>query len=327
MLNPIIDYYINNPLALTFTAVIITVVLNFTLAIPLINLLYKYRFYKTKDTKGIDTSKRNPLWYKHLGERLNVPSSYGITLIPNLIVLLILIKDPAVSGIIYFSLLFLALGLSDDVIKYYYFLKTKRWGIGAGSKLLVQFAITAIFLITALGLSNLPWVIFLLLFIVFFVNSYNITDGLDGLVSSISLLIFPTLIYLEYRTSQNINLIILLAVLMGFFLVFQYFNIKPARVMLGDVGTMAVGFILGALVLKYPVLPLIVLYMIIVIEGLSSALQIFSLKIFKKKAFTIAPLHLHLLNKGWEDTKIVQRAWLVQFILVVAALFLFELII
>ncbi len=306
---------------------LISLVANLTFAIPFINFLYRNKFYKTKVTSGVDTSKRNPLYYKHLGETMSKPSSFGAMVILNILIFLLVFNKLSygVKYIIIFTLIFLLFGLVDDYLKYFYYLKTSRWGLTTRSKLFIQLALVFLSLIF---IANVWWLLllfFLILEITFIINSYNITDGLDGFVGSLTLLILPVLTYFEYRTINDSNLIYFYAVLFGFFVVFLYFNIKPARVIFGDVGSMGIGFLLGILTLRYASIPMLILYSIFIIEGLSSLIQILSIRLFKRKVFLIAPLHLNFMNRGWEDTKIVQRSTLVQIILCCLSILAFEL--
>lgn len=293
-----------------------SLIFNMICALPFINLLYKHKFYKTTSTEGVDTSKRNPLWYKHLGKTLGKPSSYGLLLIPNIVLYALTIGkniSTVTGATILFFVAFALLGLWDDVVKYFYYLKNKSWGLRAYQKLLIQLGgfFVAVFLI----FPNDIFVVLLgSLLGVFILNSYNITDGLDGLVGSITLLILPILMIFEYLFFGFSQFFYLYVILFAFFVVFVYFNIKPARVTFGDVGTMGMGFLLGITIFRYPLIPVMILFSLILIEGISSFIQIVSIKYLKKKVFLIAPLHLHLLNKGWEDTKIVQRAWVFQIV-------------
>lgn len=302
-------------------------VFNMICALPFINLLYKHKFYKTTSTEGVDTSKRNPLWYNHMGQTLGRPSSYGLLLIPNLVFFILTIGNIGTIAIttVLFFMVFTLLGLWDDVVKYFYYLKNKSWGLRAYQKLLIQLSVFCV-AVSLIFPNDILVVLIGSLLGVFILNSYNITDGLDGLVGSITLLILPILMIFEYLFFGFSQFFYLYVVLFAFFVVFVYFNIKPARVTFGDVGTTGVGFLLGISIFRYPLIPIIILFSLILIEGASSFIQIISIKYLKKKVFLIAPLHLHLLNKGWEDTKIVQRAWVFQIVLSLLSVFVVTLL-
>jgi phospho-N-acetylmuramoyl-pentapeptide-transferase len=107
----------------------------------------------------------------------------------------------------------------------------------------------------------------------------------------------------------------------GFLVVFLIFNIKPAKVFLGDSGSYALGAILAFLTFRYNIFFTIPLITVFLVEGISSLLQILSLKIFKRRVFKIAPLHLHLLNSGWSQWKVIIIAWGTQAIIAILTFF------
>ncbi len=302
-----------------------TLIVNAFLAVPLINFLYNHRFYKTKETGNVDTSRRNNLWYDHLGNTLNTPSSFGVLLVVSMLLF-------GISSFIYeysnsFTILLVAFlilllsGLWDDCEKYFLYLKNKRWGLRIRHKLALQFFAVGLYVFFTYGASYLTP--FILLALVFVLNAYNITDGLDGLIGGISIPAFLAFSVIEYVTFGFTGFSLLYATILGFLVVFHYFNIKPARVWLGDAGALPLGLIFGICFLRYPFYVTLPISFLIIFEGFSSALQLLAIGLFKKKVFVIAPFHLLLLNKGWVDTKIVQRAQLIQHILCIGALLIF----
>jgi len=311
---------LNSSANLSLAVFLFSLALNAGLALPLINFLYKHRFYKTKDTAGVDTSNRNQLWYAHLGKSLDTPSSFGVLLLVNILLYLpisfLIYGKAELLLLVLSSTILLLLGLWDDCEKYFRYLSKKRWGLRIRHKLLIQILAVIIFIIPSY--ESLYWLP-VALFLIFTINAYNITDGLDGLIGGVSIPVFVTLCVVEYLTFGFTGYFILGLTLIGFLCVFQYFNVKPARVWLGDVGALPLGLLLGAFLLRYPSYFSATISVIFVIEGLSSALQLLSLGVLKKKLFLIAPFHLLLLNVGWSDTKIVQRAQLIQIILCILA--------
>ncbi|NTV31011.1 hypothetical protein HGA91_03480 [candidate division WWE3 bacterium] len=322
MLNSLLEFN-QTPIIVGITILLLSTFIHSILAIPIIHTLYHYKFYKTKSTEGIDVSKRNPLWYDHFGKRLDTPSSFGVVLFILLIMFLsISVKyESAITVWIFGGAIFFGiLGLLDDCIKYYWYLIYKDWGLSIKHKLLMQAVGISLFIYLINGSTNVITSILIVVMLLFFINAYNITDGLDGLIGWVSLMVLPVLAYAEWQTAKDWILLYFYVSMMGFFIVFLYFNIKPARVLLGDVGTMTIGFVMSIALIRYPIWPIIIAYSLILTEGLSSLLQIVSIKLFKRKILLIAPLHLHLLNKNWEDTKIVQRALLAQIILSLIAI-------
>jgi phospho-N-acetylmuramoyl-pentapeptide-transferase len=149
-------------------------------------------------------------------------------------------------------------------------------------------------------------------------NAYNIIDGLDGLAGGTAVIVFITFLLWEVGSMGNANVILLIAVTISFLFVFLWFNVSPARVYMGDVGSLLIGAMIGFISVRYMRISLIsniILLGLFVLEGISSLLQILSLKLLKKRIFIIAPFHLHLLNRGWKKSEVVFKAWVVQILL------------
>lgn len=141
--------------------------------------------------------------------------------------------------------------------------------------------------------------------------SVNITDGLDGLaggVLAISFFSYGLIAFLQGR----FELASLAAVISGSLLAFLWFNIYPARFFMGDTGAISLGTVLAIMAFltnSVAVLPLI--GFVLVIESGSVVLQILSRKFFGKKLFLSTPLHHHFEAKGWPETKVTMRFWLI----------------
>ena len=104
---------------------------------------------------------------------------------------------------------------------------------------------------------------------------------------------------------------------------FLYFNIWPARIFLGDAGALSFGAMLGLMgLLTGSIVALVVIGGLFVIEIMSSAIQIMGWRFFKRPIFPLAPIHHSLLAIGWEEPKIVMRAWLAQVVLAIFGLWL-----
>lgn len=136
-------------------------------------------------------------------------------------------------------------------------------------------------------------------------NAVNLTDGLDGLATSVTVLVSTFLAIISYKTG-NITLAIFCVALAGALLGFLKFNAFPARVFMGDTGSLALGGAVAtvALLLKMPIL-LGIIGGIYVMETLSVILQVGSYKLRKKRIFKMAPIHHHFEHNGWSETKIV----------------------
>ena len=146
--------------------------------------------------------------------------------------------------------------------------------------------------------------------IVAYSNAVNITDGLDGL--SVGILLIALLAFWVISLSiLDTPLLILITTWAGGLAAFLYFNIYPARLILGDTGALSFGAtfaVIGLLLGKVFALGIIGGFFILEIS--SSLLQLLSKKYRGKKLFPVAPLHLWLQYRGWEEPKIVMRAWL-----------------
>jgi len=166
-------------------------------------------------------------------------------------------------------------------------------------------------------------------------NAVNLTDGLDGLASGCLIMVAMALGIIAF-ISNNIDIAsflniayiegsgeiaIYLAALIGACLGFLWYNSHPAQVFMGDTGSLALGAVLGvvAVLLKREIL-LGIIGGIFVMETLSVILQVVSYKLRKKRIFLIAPLHHHFEYKGWPETKVVIRFWIIGFLLALIGL-------
>lgn len=149
-------------------------------------------------------------------------------------------------------------------------------------------------------------------------NSLNLTDGLDGLATGVNaiIMIFFTFISLVFGSKE---MSIFSAIVTGASIGFLVFNIYPAKVFMGDTGSLALGgaFCGVALLLKIPLI-LIVVAGVCVVEALSVILQVSYFKATKgKRLFKMAPIHHHLELSGWKETKIVAMFWSITAVLCV----------
>lgn len=317
------------------------------LIIPFINLLYQLRFRRldqsTKDAFG----KHTPIYDKFHKKKAGTPVGGGLLIIV-VVSLLFAITFPLIRflgvfitevysltdeiNVIFFTFLsFGLLGLYDDIHK---FLAVKNgfFGLRLRHKLIIQWIlafVVALLLffnlkidilnIPFVGVINLGWlyVPFAASVIVSFTNALNITDGLDGLASGLLMIALFALWFLS-ASILDTPLSIFLALWLGGVIAFIYFNVFPARIFLGDVGALSFGAtfaVVGLLVGK--VVALVVIGGIFVIEVSSSLMQLISKKYRRKKLFPVAPAHLWLQKIGWEEPKIVTRAWLAGIMLAV----------
>jgi len=168
------------------------------------------------------------------------------------------------------------------------------------------------------------WYIPIFIFIIFATAfSANETDGLDGLSGGVFLTSFAALGAVAF-VQQRIDLVIFISAIIGALVAFLWHNIYPARFFMGDTGVMALGVTLGIIaMLTNTALLLPVIGIIYVIESGSVILQILSKKIRKKKIFLSSPIHHHFEAKGWHETRVTMRFWMISAIGAVIGLIIF----
>ncbi len=234
------------------------------------------------------------------------------------------------------------LGLYDDWVKIFDKPEKGRFGlkfgISANTKFILQWLLGLLIgtflyfnlkidfihlpltsIVLHLGYFYIPFAAFI---IVTFSNAFNITDGLDGLSSGLLMIALITFMVIA-SSALDIALAAFIAIWIGGLIAFLYFNVYPARIWLGDAGALSFGATLGLIgLLTGKIFALMFIGAIYLIELLSSFIQLTSLKYFDKKVFPIAPLHHTFEKLGWEEPKIVFRAWLTALILGIFGLWL-----
>lgn len=171
-----------------------------------------------------------------------------------------------------------------------------------------------------LGLLYIPFVV---IFFAAVTNAVNLTDGIDGLSSSVTLVVLIFFILISLK-EKNAETLLFTTTLAGGLFGFLYFNKYPAKVFMGDTGSLALGGAVGILSLGLRTELLLVLVGIIyVVETLSVIIQVTYFKKTKKRIFKMAPIHHHFEALGWKETKIVGVFSLVTAIMVLIVYFLY----
>jgi phospho-N-acetylmuramoyl-pentapeptide-transferase len=341
-------------LPLTLGLVIFSFIINGVLIVPFINFLYRNKFTRRKEgLKGKPT-----LFDKLHDKKAGTPTGGGI--LPVITVSLLFAGlFPLVSRlglfiytshrltselfVIFFTFIsFGILGLYDDLIKI--FGKPREgtlgqvFGLSRKSKFALQWIlgfIVGFWLYQYLGISfiHIPlidtvihlgvWYIpFAAFVIVFFTNAFNFTDGLDGLASGLLMIYLFAFIILA-AGNLDTPLSIFIALWLGAVIAFLYFNTWPARIWLGDAGALSFGAMIAVIgLITGNVASLFVVGGIFVVEFASSLIQILGYKVLKRRIFPIAPIHHTFLAIGWEEPKIVMRAWLAGIMLAILGLWL-----
>lgn len=228
---------------------------------------------------------------------------------------------------------FMFAGFQDDAQKFEHH---ENKGLSARGKLLLQIAIAClpVMFVTISGRTfvtfggytlNLGYLypIFGIFLITGVSNAVNLTDGLDGLAAS-NMVISTGALTVINLIMGNVDIAIICAAVMGACLGFLYFNKHPAKVFMGDTGSLALGGVLGTIAVmgKFE-LWLIPIGIIYLIETLSVMLQVTSFKLTGKRIFKMSPIHHHFELCGWNETKIVKVFTLINFIFCTGAVVLF----
>ena len=263
--------------------------------------------------------------YSHR-QKEGTPTMGGlIFIIPTVLItigLLITDKIPYSDNIAIVLVVFLGfaiIGFLDDFLS---LKKHNNEGLTTYQKLLGQVIISTIFfyiymknggqtsfVVGTLGIDiELTWLygLFILFILIGASNAVNLTDGLDGLAGSLSAVAFIAFALISFVVGfEDIGIFCL--VLVGSLIGFLVFNTHPAKIFMGDTGSLALGGVMGAVaILTHRELTLLVVAGVFVIETLSVILQVFWLKVFHKKLFLMTPLHHHFEKLGWQETDIVK---------------------
>ena len=171
----------------------------------------------------------------------------------------------------------------------------------------------------AIGWWYIPLFLFVIIGTGFAVNEI---DGLDGLAGGTLLTAYAAYGAIAFAEGK-IHLAMFCGVIAGALLAFLWFNIYPARFFMGDTGSMSLGVTLGiiSMLTNYSLL-LPVIGLLFVIEALSVIIQVVARKVFHKKVFAAAPIHHHFEAKGWDETKVTMRFWLLGGVLAFLGLFI-----
>lgn len=315
------------------------------LLIPFIDFLYKIKLRRHKQ-KTVDMfNKPTPVFDKLNNWKVGTPFGGGILIILVASILTLWayglfnidIKPWVIFVILFTFIGFGLLGLYDDAKKLAVDKNPSFFGLRFRHKFLMQWILAFIvatvlykelgysfifikgFGLASIGFLYIPFAAFI---IVSFANAFNIADGLDGLASG--LLLICLVAFLAISSNQlDQGLGIFIAVLLGSIAAFLYFNIYKARIWLGDVGALSLGAVLAVIgLLTGKIIALAFIGGVFVLEIGSSLIQILAKKFFNKKIFPVSPLHLYLLRRGWNEPKIVMRAWLLGFLFAVIGLYI-----
>ncbi len=310
------------------------------------------RWLKSKQGAGQPIRSDGP--QTHLAKK-GTPTMGGLLIVIASVLSILLWANPVcpyIWIILFVFLGFAGLGFVDDYLK---LTKQNSAGVSGKKRLFIEFSLSLIACVAMICLEkgsmsttltipffkniliDIGWfyIPFVLVVIVGTANAVNLTDGLDGLVSVpviMSTFVFVVIAYVSghvgfadylhiYHVKQAGELSVLGCAVIGATLGFLWYNAYPAQVFMGDTGSLALGGLLGALSVatKHEIV-LAIAGGIFVIEALSDIIQVGSYKLRKKRVFLMAPIHHHFEKKGWSETTVVIRFWIVSILLALAAL-------
>jgi len=218
------------------------------------------------------------------------------------------------------------IGLMDDLVK---IKMTRSLGLTAKQKILLQVVLAFVvsfyqyrvigdstqlivpFIQTQLNIG-IAYIPFMMIVVLGTVNAVNLTDGLDGLASGITAIVALFFTIFAFIVVQNIEITQFAAATLGACIGFLWFNVNPAKVFMGDTGSMALGGAVTAFALFTSSALLIpIVGGIYFAEALSVIIQVLYFKKTRKRVFKMAPLHHHYEQCGWPETKVVFIFWLV----------------
>jgi len=291
----------------------------------IITMLKRLKFGQTVRDDGPAT---------HL-KKMGIPTIGGlIFLIPMIITSVIFApKYPDIIPMLLVTTGFGVVGFIDDIIKV---VKKNKDGLSVAQKSFGQLLVSAAFAVyvayspslgtgmilpfmgidTVVELPVWLFIPFIILVMYLITNSVNLTDGVDGLCTGVTLIVavFFTVVAMVRGEWDFVKLFC--SITAGGCLGFLVFNIHPAKVFMGDTGSLALGGVVGAaaVIMKMPWM-LLVVGAIYAVESLSVMIQVASFKLRGKRVFKMAPIHHHFELSGWAETKVVRVFWLITLVL------------
>ncbi len=307
------------------------------------SVVFGYFAIKWLKKKHIGQQVCGDLGERHL-KKNGTPTMGGIIfIIPTLIIMVALVLTGKIEFstnlfiVLFVFIAYAILGYIDD---YLIVKKHNNDGLSIFWKLALQIVIALVFFyifmssgndpivdIHTLGIKiNLGWLygMFLLFVLVASSNAVNITDGLDGLaggLSAIAFFAFGLITWAAKWTSGNEEVAIFCFVLVGCLVGYLVYNSHPAKIFMGDTGSLALGAALASVaIITNHEITLVIVAGVFVLETLSVIIQWIAIKKFHTKVFLMAPLHHHFEKLGWSEVDVVRLFWSVGLLLSMAAI-------
>lgn len=327
-----LDIFESYPTFLVFLAIVVAIAVTMVLMPAWIKFLKSSHIGQQVRADGPES---------HLVKQ-GTPTMGGVIMLVSVILTALVVGHPTPEtfALLIATVLTGCLGLIDDAEKV---VKERSLGLTPKAKLVGQFVIATVFglvavnvmgiaptveipfvytfdlgvLATHFGAVEVPWlyILFVDILLMGMCNAVNLTDGLDGLAAGTVMIVMIVMAAIAYR-SDMLDSAIFAAALAGACVGFLWFNSFPADIFMGDTGSLALGMALGCLaVFTKSEFIVLVIGGLFVAEALSVMIQVFYYKKTHKRIFLMAPLHHHFEKKGWSETKVVVRFWIVSGVL------------
>lgn len=327
-----LDIFESYPTFLVFVAIVVAIAVTMVLMPAWIKFLKSSHIGQQVRADGPES---------HLVKQ-GTPTMGGVIMLVSVILAALVVGHPTPEtfALLIATVLTGCLGLIDDAEKV---VKERSLGLTPKAKLVGQFIIATVFglvavnvmgiaptveipfvytfdlgvLTTHFGAVEVPWlyILFVDILLMGMCNAVNLTDGLDGLAAGTVMIVMIVMAAIAYR-SDMLDSAIFAAALAGACVGFLWFNSFPADIFMGDTGSLALGMALGCLaVFTKSEFIVLVIGGLFVAEALSVMIQVFYYKKTHKRIFLMAPLHHHFEKKGWSETKVVVRFWIVSGVL------------
>ncbi len=328
--------------------VLAALLISLTICISMMPLFIRWLRYR-----GIGQLIREDGPHAHFAKE-GTPTMGGVLIVASTVIAFLLMAASLERGT-GFALAFTmiscgALGFTDDILK---LRRQRSLGLKPSGKLIIQLAISvalAYLLVNRFGvdtklylfkttdmLIDLRWGYYPLVFVMVLgaSNAVNLTDGLDGLAAGATSLVMTAYILIAFTQFRNsfffyrhvnapLDSAIFAGAVMGACIGFLWWNTPPARIFMGDTGSLSLGGALAALaIVTKTELLLLVIGGLYVIETISVAMQIFFFKLTRRRIFRMAPLHHHFEMKGWSEYTVLVRFWIAGGLLVGLGFILF----
>lgn len=323
---------------MNFISIVVTLVCSFLITFLLMPSLIRY--FRAKK-EGQQIRKEGPKWH---AKKAGTPTMGGLLFIISAVITILVVGGflgmltNTMWALLFILVVYGLIGMWDDSIKIFHH---QNEGFKAWQKALCQVIAAMVFTVIyqhegfqmGFGTSQIGWWygLFIIFWIVGFSNAVNLTDGLDGLVSGLSIISFLayliiTLVNINQPGYAEIALFCLamIGTLCGFF----PYNHKPAKIFMGDMGSLAIGASLAAVsLLLHHEWSLLVIGIVYVCETASVIMQVASFKLTGKRIFKMTPIHHHFELCGWSEWKIDIVFWcvgLIASIIAVASILIFN---